>query len=139
MDGKEIDANKREDGSGKEAGYCNPPKDTRFRKGCSGNPKGRPRRSASFVEMFQRTLREKVIINENGRRRRISKLEAAIKQQVNKAASGDQKALKLLAGIGQLIRSVVVEAPVQEPSFTDADKKIIERLLTRFNPVREVE
>ena len=38
-------------------------------------------------------------ITENGRRRSVSKLEAALKQLANKAASGDRHAAKLVIGI----------------------------------------
>jgi hypothetical protein len=36
-----------------------------------------------------KALRKKVVINENGRRRTVTKVEAAVKQLVNKAAGGD--------------------------------------------------
>ena len=38
---------------------------------------------------------------ENGRARRISKLEAAVKQLVNRAASGDPRATQMLIGLAQ--------------------------------------
>jgi hypothetical protein len=39
-------------------------------------------------------MNEKVTINENGQRRRITKQEAAVKQLANKAASGDKRAIQ---------------------------------------------
>jgi hypothetical protein len=39
-------------------------------------------------------MNEKVIVTENGRRRRISKFEVIITQLVNKAASGDVRAAR---------------------------------------------
>jgi hypothetical protein len=39
-------------------------------------------------------MNERVTINENGQRRRITKQEAAVKQLANKAASGDKRAIQ---------------------------------------------
>jgi hypothetical protein len=73
--------------SNRQVGYCHPPESARFTKGQSGNPKGRPKGSLNVATVFIKTLREKVVINENGQRKTVTKLEAAIKQLVNKAAS----------------------------------------------------
>ena len=40
-------------------------------------------------------------MTENGRRRRITKLEAAVKQLVNRAASGEARATQLLLALVQ--------------------------------------
>ena len=79
-----------------DGGYGKPPKGTQFRKGRSGNPKGRPRGSRNSTSLLDEALKERVIISENGRRRRITKLEAILKQLVNKAARGDHRATQLL-------------------------------------------
>jgi Family of unknown function (DUF5681) len=79
-----------------EGGYGKPPKRTQFRKGRSGNPKGRPRGSRNASTLLDETLKERVIVSENGRRRKVTKLEAILKQLVNKAAQGDHRATRLL-------------------------------------------
>jgi hypothetical protein len=67
-------------------GYGRPPMTTRFRPGQSGNPRGRPKGARNLGTVVAAALSERVAINENGRRRRITKLEAAVKQLVNRAA-----------------------------------------------------
>jgi hypothetical protein len=62
-----------------QVGYCSPPEATRFQKGVSGNPRGRPKGSLNVATVLTRTLRQKVAITENGRRRTVTKLEAALK------------------------------------------------------------
>lgn len=81
---------------GYEIGRGKPPKRTQFQKGQSGNAKGRPKGSKNFKTTIHTELKRKVTINEDGRRRRITKREAVAKQLVNKAASGDPKVIPIL-------------------------------------------
>jgi hypothetical protein len=79
-----------------EVGYRKPPRRNQFTPGRSGNPKGRPRGSMNFETLLEQALTEKVIITENGRRTRKSKLHVVIKQVVNKAAQSDHRATRLI-------------------------------------------
>lgn len=114
-----------------DVGYGKPPKHAQFKKGQSGNLKGRPKGTLNLATVLERTLREPVVINENGRRKVITKLEAAITQLVNKAASGDAHAMRYLCHlvISAEERSVVVE-PITE--FSDTDQKVMDNILKRF-------
>jgi hypothetical protein len=83
--------------SKQSVGYSHPPIATRFRKGQSGNPKGRPKGTKNFKTLLHEALSEKINVNENGRRRAISKRQAGAKHVANKVASGDIKTvLRLL-------------------------------------------
>jgi len=62
-----------------EVGYGKPPRHTRFKKGQSGNPRGRPCGSKNLSSLLSEALNEPVIVAENGRRRKISKRQAIIK------------------------------------------------------------
>src|ERR1700733_422996 len=77
-------------------GYRRPPKHTQFAKGRSGNPNGRPKGSKNFGLVIEEELNTKIPINENGKRKSITKRQAVAKQLVNKAASGDSKAIPIL-------------------------------------------
>lgn len=77
-------------------GKGRPPLSTRFRPGQSGNPSGRSKRARDLVAIVARAFGEKVEVRENGRRRRITKLEASVKQLVNRAAGGDQRATQFV-------------------------------------------
>lgn len=79
-----------------EVGYGRPPLHSRFEPGRSGNPKGRPKGSTGVSGVIAKALTERVTVTEGGRRRSITKLEAAVKQMANKAAGGDQRAAKLI-------------------------------------------
>ena len=77
-----------------QVGYGKPPQHTQFRKGRSGNPKGRPKGSESLARVARRILNEKIPVRENGERRTITKLEAILKQLANKGISGDLRAIR---------------------------------------------
>ena len=79
-----------------EVGYKRPPRHTRFKRGQSGNPKGRPRIGKQIASILKKALHQKVIVNEQGRQRKISMLEAIFAQLVTKAARGDHRAMQLL-------------------------------------------
>jgi hypothetical protein len=79
-----------------EVGYKKPPKRSQFEKGKSGNPSGRPRKDPSIAAVFQRVSRQ--VVHTTGKRgkQRMTKLEASVTQVVNRAATGDLKATKVL-------------------------------------------
>jgi hypothetical protein len=77
-------------------GYGHPPRNTRFVKGKSANPNGRPRGSKNMNTLITEALDERVTIKENGKARSVTKRVAMFKQLVNKATMGDLKALQLL-------------------------------------------
>jgi hypothetical protein len=79
-----------------DVGYGRPPEGRRFRKGESGNPKGRPRGSKNMATLLDEELSERVPVNENGKRKTITMRKAITKQTVRKAASGNEKFIKLV-------------------------------------------
>jgi hypothetical protein len=78
-----------------DVGYGKPPLHTRFRKGQSGNPKGRSKGTKNFATIFMRAMSQSVTIIENGKRKKISKIAAAVTQLANDAARGDKKSIQL--------------------------------------------
>jgi hypothetical protein len=112
-------------------GYGKPPVHTRFQKGRSGNPKGRPRGKKNMSTLLSAALDAAIIVVENGRRKKISKREAIITQLVNKSASADLKATQIVLAMLQ-----DVEARADDTSdtaaFTEADQKIIQRIQARM-------
>jgi hypothetical protein len=100
-------------------GKGKPPERTRFKKGQSGNPKGRPPNSKNSATLLNEALSELVVITENGQRKSITKKQAIVKQIVNKAASGDYRSIQLLLlnqiplveALLQAARSTTAEAP----------------------------
>ena len=80
-----------------EVGYGKPPETTRFKKGRSGNPKGRPPGAKGFTASLKRELESTVTLREGHREVRVSKAEAAAKRLVASALQGDMRALAMLS------------------------------------------
>ncbi len=123
----------------KSVGYRNPPVGTRFQKGVSGNPKGRPKGSLNLATAFMKTLRERVVINENGRRRTVTKLEAALKQLVNKAASGELRALAQLVALSKDAEAKQLVQDTQQATLTDSDQEVLQDVMKRFRQATQPE
>lgn len=70
-----------------DLGYGKPPAATRFRKGVSGNPRGRPRNRHKQLP-YDAVLGRMVTVRENGRERRITAAEAFILQLTKKGLEG---------------------------------------------------
>ena len=85
-------------------GYGKPPRHAGFQKGRSGNPKGRPKGSKNLATLVAQALDEKVMVTEDGRRRRVTKRELMVTQLVNKSAAADLRAIKQLTDIVQSAR-----------------------------------
>ena len=110
-------------------GYKKPPKDTRFRKGVSGNRNGRPKGKRNIATVLTEILEEQIVIDENGLQRTVTKLEAAIEQLVNKATSGDLVALRHLIVLTHPAGQTLETA---EKTPSDTDLIVMKTVLKRF-------
>ena len=113
-----------------EVGYGKPPCQTRFRKGQSGNPKGRTAGDKNLSTLLRETLNEHVVVTENGRRRKISKRKAILTQLVNRSASADLPSLKLVFELVRHTENRMDSAAPETASFSAEDEKVIAQLKT---------
>ena len=109
-------AKKRQMGTAKKVGRGNPPKHTQFRKGKSGNPKGRPKGSKNLSTYLMEAARDHVTATVDGRIRKISKIQATAMQLATKAAGGDQAAIgKFLDWMDEIESRAAATKPTQFP------------------------
>jgi len=125
---------KRRDGS-YDVGYGKPPANSRFQKGQSGNPNGRPKGSKNLATIVRQAANERVTIVVKGKQRSITKLEAAAKQLANKAAQGDLKAMQMLLPQLAALDASVITQPLEV--IADDDKAVMASLMKRFGAPSE--
>jgi hypothetical protein len=123
---------KKKPTGGYPIGYAKPPRKTQFRKGQSGHPAGRPKGTPNFVTALERALSEAVVVNEGGQRHTISKLEATVKQLVNKATLGDPRATQQLLGVLKVIDSEPSESSPANLNITKTDEQVMQNIIERI-------
>ena len=112
-------------------GYGKPPLRTRFQKGKSGNPKGRPRGKKNMSTLLSTALNASIVVVANGRRKKITKREAIVTQLVNKSASADLKATQMVLAMLSDLESRA-DASADPAPFTEADQQVIQRIQARL-------
>ena len=115
-----------------EVGYGKPPRHSRFKKGQSGNPRGRPCGSKNLKTLLSEALNEPVTITENGRRRKITKREAIVRQVVDCSPTPDLRAVRIVFDLLRDIEGQTEPATDETAVFTAADEEVIAQLKARF-------
>jgi len=113
-------------------GYGSPPRATRFRKGESGNPRGRPKGARNLATEFADALKGEITVVENGRRKVMTRQKALIKGLVNDALKGDPRARGLVL---QLVSGFEMNGALtpSDLELSKSDQQILDRALTRMS------
>ena len=84
------------DNNDDEVGYKKPPKNHQFKKGQSGNPKGRPKRSQNKTpyQILEQALTREITIKENGQAQKVTIQEAILKKLSAEALKGEPYAIR---------------------------------------------
>ena len=79
-----------------KVGYKRPPKTTQFRRGQSGNPRGRPKHTRNLKTDLAEELASPISITVQGRAATVSKQKALIMALMTKAMKGDTRAQAMI-------------------------------------------
>lgn len=125
---------------GGKVGHCNPPKSGQFKKGQSGNPKGRPKgsKTAQSLDMVVRAEWEaRLAVLEDGIRVERSAPEVALMKLRQIALNGDRQSLKLYLEL-ILKYGSQQDADQVEEILSDVDEEILQTLLASHKKTKSI-
>ena len=105
------------------------PASGKFRPGHTGNAKGRPRKAKTVGAAIAGAFAEKVPVTENGKRRKITKLDITAKQIANRSAAGDLRMAKLGLEYARKAEESEVQTPPHSEQLSETDQQIADRLM----------
>jgi hypothetical protein len=114
-----------------EVGYGKPPKHSQFKKGQSGNPKGRPKGTKNLLTDFEEELAERVNLRENGKTKSVTKQRAMAKSVLANAMTGDTRAADFVFKVLEKQLFNDTDGDQSEP-LSLADEAIIEAFLSQL-------
>lgn len=109
--------------SGERIGYGQPPRTSRFKKGQSGNPRGRPKNRHRRIP-YDLVLGQMVTIRENGKERRVTAAEAFLLQLTRNGLAGDSAATRASLEVLETARAK------REEDAASVSKIVIEPILS---------
>jgi hypothetical protein len=99
-----------------DVGYGKPPKHSQFKKGRSGNPKGRPRGSKNLNTDLAEELNEQISVREGHRVMTVTKQRAVVKTVIANALKGNA------SSVNALLTLIRIDHPAEQ--LTEGDKPI---------------
>ena len=114
-------------------GKGRPPQSTRWKRGQSGNPKGRPKGAKNLATIFNDALNQKFEIQEKGKTRMITAREGIVRRVINEALKGNIKATAfVLAKEPEIARNAVpVKMITSDMTVQEATDAYIQTVKTR--------
>ena len=112
-----------------KVGYRKPPPAGRFKKGQSGNPKGRTKGHKNLKSIIEGVLAKPVSITERGKRRTIPAIEAMLLETMADALKRDPKARALMTN---LALQSDAQAPPEATPNAAKDNEVMQRLIARL-------
>ncbi len=106
-----------------EVGYKRPPKETQFKMGQSGNPRGRPKGTKNLKADLEEELCEQIIIREGNTEKTISKQRAFIKIQMTLAIKGNPRAANLM--FSMICRLLEIDEMPDEDELSPNEQAIL--------------
>lgn len=94
-----------------EVGYKSPPVKSQFRKGQSGNPRGRGKGQRNLTPVLREVLAQTVRVKRGAKAERMSKGDALIQMLLSMAHGGDGRAIKAMLELTEKIARIHIPEP----------------------------
>jgi hypothetical protein len=115
-----------------KVGRGKPPKHTQFKKGETGNKRGRPKGSKNLATLMMQAAQNPVTATINGKKRTISTLHATTMQLATRAAGGDPKSMaKFLDWVDKIESRAAAIRPTQFP-LSEPDLEVLRAAYERM-------
>lgn len=116
-----------------EIGYRKPPKQSQWRKGQSGNSKGRPSKARTMQTIVSREANRAISIKENGRSSTMPAREVVVRNIVNNALKGDASAQKQMLILMNTFMPDETDATTPD-ALSPSDAALLEQLFAPSAP-----
>ena len=122
-------------GKAYEVGYGKPPKSGQFKPGQSGNPNGRPRAKKDVRSILHEVAFKRTTIAEQGKRRRVTLIEAHFMKLIQEALRGDPKASNQFNRLLPLLMTNegADREGLSPGQIAELDKKLLAELYAQFD------
>lgn len=112
-------------------GYKRPPAATRWKKGESGNPKGRVKGQLNLKTDLLAELGEIIQIGESGKTRKITKQRALLKALTARGIKGDARSANLVLNLMMRLLEPDAAALSSDADLSADDRAIVDAFLAR--------
>lgn len=110
-------------------GYGRPPRQHQFKRGQSGNPRGRPKGVRSEADILAKLLNKKIPIQDRGRVRHVSVLEAVYVRVAQNGLKGDLRAAAFLLN---RMAAVAQNRSGETPEMNEDDRVVLESFVAQI-------
>lgn len=128
-----------DNGGESEVGYKKPPKHTRFKKGRSGNPKGRAKGKRNIKTDLAEELSGTIRLTEGGAQRQVTRQRALVKAMLARAIQGDVKFASFILNLAAELHEANAETPQETYELSKEDDAILDGFFGRNPPKKESE
>jgi hypothetical protein len=106
-------------------GYGRPPKWSQWKKGQSGNPKGKAKGLKSLKKIVQTEAAAKITVKEGGKTKTLTKADVVVKTLMTKALQGD---VKSILAVMTLFKEMLPTDPIEvaKAGLTPEQQKILQ-------------
>ncbi|CAO3412877.1 DUF5681 domain-containing protein [Azospirillum doebereinerae] len=112
-------------------GYGKPPEHSRFRKGRSGNPRGRPKGARNLKTDLLEMMQETMVLRENGRAVTMTRQRALLLSLMSRGLTKDTRAaVKLLDMCQSLLAGDETEEAREAPPSAE-EREVLDSLTSR--------